>query len=629
MLESALPFTVPLFIRQMAVERQAVERAAEAVAQVAAGNTALLTSGEPIQWVSTHIGDLSHKGLLQASIILLRRFRDTAQGRLPPLEALVAAADQLALTSLARVEKLLEKHRAFQSACSLAPLLTRMVAVVAQCCALCLRDVNDVHTILPFTHALTMLSEVLSDSVAARVEQFRPLDAARVSIAHNNFSSYQAEAGRAVSDFFAKSPDSTKAVRVLAPLPDKPSYSWRNDEFRKFWELRVAPRYDGPAPVDVLATLLLRAAGLDACLENREAVMRRLGSLDQQEAGHAAPSELDKFGAETRRCGGVRAWVTALTASGGAEPANFAATAPARPPLPLGSLGNESRSLASTGPLSARITGGGGTWTPRSRPARPFSLSGSLRSRPAYGSGDGGHLHDSVEKNSLKASQRLILGEKASPNTRHGTFYDTPLHAAATQDFRRAPIATLLLSQGAEVNAEDKHLVTPLHVAASTGHEEVARKLIQSGADVHKEDRWKSTALHKAAANGQVEVAEMLLRSGAQAGAEDEWGSTPLHRAVAKGQLAVAERLLGNGGVAVNAEDRCGDMPMHLAARSGDYALVKLLLEHGGSATMKSRMAGKTPAECAKARGHKDVMTLLEHRHHWVSPVSTAVVAVA
>lgn len=259
-----------------------------------------------------------------------------------------------------------------------------------------------------------------------------------------------------------------------------------------------------------------------------------------------------------------------------------------------------------------------------------FALSGTLGSRRGGQEQDskaaGGHLHEAVERSSLKASQKLILGDRTALDTKHGTFYETALHHAASRDPGHAPIASLLLDRGADANSEDKYRATPLHVAASSGHKEVARKLIRYGANVQKSDRWSVTPLHRAAMNGQKEVAELLLQGGASADAADEWGSTPLHRAAAKGQLVVAERLVASFHADVDAQDRCGERPIHLAARNGDYALVKLFLEHGCDPLAQSRTTGKTPEQLARERGHTNIMTLLQHRNEWVQVQSKSLV---
>jgi len=252
-----------------------------------------------------------------------------------------------------------------------------------------------------------------------------------------------------------------------------------------------------------------------------------------------------------------------------------------------------------------------------------------MRSRRSEKQDTDAPVMDSVERNLLKAAQRVILGDKASLNTKHEYFQDTALHAAATQDRKHAPMTTLLLERGADVNAEDKHLATALHIASATGHREAARQFIKSGADVSKEDRWRSTPLHRAAANGQKELADLLLANGASAGITDEWGMTPLHRAAGKGQLGVAESLLKGSCALVNAEDRVGDRPLHLAAKNGDYALVKLLLEYGGDKNARSRLGGKTALDAARDHGHTDVVTLLQNSSEWINARTSSISAVA
>jgi ankyrin repeat protein len=246
--------------------------------------------------------------------------------------------------------------------------------------------------------------------------------------------------------------------------------------------------------------------------------------------------------------------------------------------------------------------------------------------------GQGQELFDTVERHLLKTSREIVFGNRLPVNTRHIAFRDTPLHTAAAQDQRHAPHCALLLDSGADSNAEDRHLATPLHIAAAAGHNEAAKKLIKCGADVCKEDRWRGTPLHRAAQNGQTALAQLLLQSGAATGISDEWGSTPLHRAVGKSQLAVAEQLLSSSNpdaLGANAEDRAGHRPLHIAASNGDYAMVRLLLEYGVDSLARSRVTGKTPEECARDRGHTSVVALLQNDNEWVSRRQPAVKAVA
>lgn len=308
--------------------------------------------------------------------------------------------------------------------------------------------------------------------------------------------------------------------------------------------------------------------------------MRRLHGASLRFPGKVCADELDCCSAEIRRNGGLKAWVHAVVLGG---------------------------DLSKTAALK-----GGSTVSPRPG-ERPFLLTATLRKPETESS-----LTDVVAQGLLKASQRLILGDKVSPDSRdaHG---DTALHLAASLDFKHGSLGALLLSNGADINAQDRYLATPLHKAAA-GQSNLAKELVKNGADVGREDRWRSTPLHKAAEHGKAELASLLLSEGAGISA-DEWGATPLHRAVHRRQLAVVETLLANGGDA-NAEDRRGDKPLHLAATRGDYALVKLLLQHGGEARALNRV-GKMPEECARDRGHSDVVTLLQHRDEWVPLAAT------
>jgi len=602
-----------------------VERTAEAAAQLAVGSSQLLASGDPVKLVQPFVDKMEHAHAAQLCTILLQRFLGTASGRLPALDPLAAVAEQLALPTLARLEASFADHPAFQSAASIAPLLARAAALGGQCCCAAVREVSAQLVLLPLARALKMLSEVISEAVLERLECFRPLNASVISRAHQAFAACQVEIAQAA----AAGGVAAEAARALAPAPERPSHQWRNAELKQFWEKRCAPRHEGGVPIDALAVLLLRATGIEVTHEHREAVMKRLAALEVREKGRVAPAELDRCGPEVRRCGGFRAWANAVLVSDGAE---------ARPPVPASlstprgagmastwAPATSARSAgASTRALSARTAG---STFPAREPRRPFVLTSTLTGHTARGGGDGNPLLDSVERNLLSTTKRLVLGEKAPAGARYATFCDTPLHSAAVRDCKHAPMATFLLERGADANAEDKNLATPLHVAASTGHGEFARRLVEAGANVQKEDRWAATPLHKAANSGQTEVVGLLLRSGAGADAADEWGATPLHRAAARGQLAVAEQLLERGRASVNAEDRRGDRPLHVAAARGDYALVRLLLEHGGAATARDRVGGRTPADCARERGHTDVVTLLEHRQEWISVRSQAMVA--
>ena len=103
-------------------------------------------------------------------------------------------------------------------------------------------------------------------------------------------------------------------------------------------------------------------------------------------------------------------------------------------------------------------------------------------------------------------------------------------------------IVRLLVSiDSGSVNLSCSHGVTPLHLAAARGHEQVVRLLLSiispvGNADnrvvaVDRKSNRGRTALHEAAEYGFVDIARLLLYRGADENSQDNDGFTPLHLA--------------------------------------------------------------------------------------------------
>ena len=76
------------------------------------------------------------------------------------------------------------------------------------------------------------------------------------------------------------------------------------------------------------------------------------------------------------------------------------------------------------------------------------------------------------------------------------------------------------LAAGTNVNTEDDGGQTPLHIAASWGHKEVAELLIAAGADVNAKDTRGETPLDRAIFTDETETTDILRKHGGKTGEE-------------------------------------------------------------------------------------------------------------
>lgn len=164
---------------------------------------------------------------------------------------------------------------------------------------------------------------------------------------------------------------------------------------------------------------------------------------------------------------------------------------------------------------------------------------------------------------------RQLLDAGADVNVREpsrGRLQWTPLHWAAFRGDKG--IAALLISRGAELDAEDPYYSTPLYLAAEQGHPEIVRQLIAEGAEVNvKSSRLGYTPLHRAAWGPVVlrkgrqdvdssselaarykEIVDVLIAKGAEINARDNDGKTSLDEALGSGRDETAALLSQHGG---------------------------------------------------------------------------------
>uniref|UniRef100_A0A914RY24 PARP n=1 Tax=Parascaris equorum TaxID=6256 RepID=A0A914RY24_PAREQ len=225
------------------------------------------------------------------------------------------------------------------------------------------------------------------------------------------------------------------------------------------------------------------------------------------------------------------------------------------------------------------------------------------------------------------------------PDTQNWSCYlcYLPLHCAA-----RAGRAENVKGNASMVNAKAQNGMTPLHMAAEKGHEEVVRVLLAESdinVDVQtaagnkkltplmvacrmgfKGDKLKRTALTHAVMNGQNHVVAMLLRRGASPCTPDSSGNTPAHYATAYGWLECLELLAKADPSCLGINNDWHLAPLAVAYLKGHVGIVEWLV--GGPYSEEVTVnccdqAGvslvSSVINCYSYISSKDILTQLEY----------------
>jgi ankyrin repeat protein len=214
---------------------------------------------------------------------------------------------------------------------------------------------------------------------------------------------------------------------------------------------------------------------------------------------------------------------------------------------------------------------------------------------------------------------------------------ETPLHWAASSGHDE--IVKILLDVGADPTIRRKDGASALHCAASNGSEKSVRRLLFPEIDenapkaaVNAPDNNGDTALHLAAWHGHDGVVLALLAVGAESSAQNKYTRTALdyardwkhesivkilqhadeealHRAASDGNAELVEKLLRNG-ADVFQRSKDGDTAMHRAAAYGHTTVVELLAVGSGIMEVRSKL-GSTALHKAAYGGHEAVVNIL------------------
>lgn len=182
--------------------------------------------------------------------------------------------------------------------------------------------------------------------------------------------------------------------------------------------------------------------------------------------------------------------------------------------------------------------------------------------------------------------------------------HDTALHIAA-ETAKGPNIISLLIKEGALLEAVNKWKQTPLMRAARAGQIMAVKCLLHAGADKEAKSSIGYTPLLSAAQAGSAGCVELLLLSGADVKAEVD-GNTALHCAAMFALGPVTITLLIMKGANLNARNMRKMTPLHFAVLENRVEAANALLQAGAdketllSATLLHIAARTGSGECAE-----------------------------
>lgn len=155
------------------------------------------------------------------------------------------------------------------------------------------------------------------------------------------------------------------------------------------------------------------------------------------------------------------------------------------------------------------------------------------------------------------------------------------IHIAATHG--AVNVFTFLIDSGADIGSRDRHLRTPLLLAAIAGNAEIVQKIVQVSPD-HVSDMKANgwTALMYACKGGHTACARILLDAQSPLEMINREGATALHL-TSRTEHTECVRLLINHGANILHKTKNGRTCLHAAVASNSLTVAKLLIAAGAS----------------------------------------------
>lgn len=187
----------------------------------------------------------------------------------------------------------------------------------------------------------------------------------------------------------------------------------------------------------------------------------------------------------------------------------------------------------------------------------------------------------------------------------------TPLMIASS--YGHYDMAKALIDNGALVNLRADDGFNALMEAVRTGNIEIAKLLIEHNSDINIKNKDGKNMIMIACEKGNEEMFNILIENNADINEKSSWGASALIYASEKGNINIMQYLIDNG-IDVNGKaDDNGDTPL-LWAVTGEnpYEASKLLIENGADINATND-SGVAPATILAASTPKVVKLLKDN----------------
>lgn len=237
---------------------------------------------------------------------------------------------------------------------------------------------------------------------------------------------------------------------------------------------------------------------------------------------------------------------------------------------------------------------------------------------PAASEASDGFIRACYDGNFEGVSRILSMREWNKEDVNEGNVLGTPLGVAAQKG--HSDIVKYLLDHGADPNIKDNDGDTPLIIVAKTHdwafdtvakpydsdygkylQSEIVKLLLSKGADVDAQDEAGLTALSWAIDRHNFSIEEILIKAGANYDSETQ--TEILISACDQGDLKTVSKMISDGADINKHSKRDGETALMRAASRGRNEIVKLLLSNGAEIDAQAEDGSTALISAVEGRG--------------------------